>query len=132
MFISRENLKALARSNVCEIKFRRRNPVAGKPLFRRMLCTSNQRLLMSFDGRLTLNYRPTYPVPYKHNRHHFYDPDAKNLVILWDILMQDYRAINMSYCNLIAQVPANQKFWEYYRAELMNKSPSEKTNWMNS
>jgi len=46
--------------------------------------------------------------------------------------MQDYRAINMSYCNLIAQVPANQKFWEYYRKELMNKSPSEKTNWMNS
>lgn len=129
MYISRLNLKALARSNICEIKFRRRNPVKGRPLFRRMLCTSNQKVLMSLDGRLTLNYRPTYPVPYS-NR--YYDPDQKNLVILWDILMQDYRAVNMSYCNLIAKVPANQQFWDYFRKELFPKSAAQKMAWMDS
>lgn len=123
------NLKALARNNICEIKFRRRNPVKGRPLFRRMLCTSNQRILMSLDGRLTLNYRPTYPVPYSNP---YYNADQKNLVIVWDILMQNYRAINMSYCNLIARVPANAQFWEYFNKEIYPKSPAQKMAWMDS
>ncbi len=46
--------------------------------------------------------------------------------------MQDYRAINMSYCNLIAQVPANKQFWEYFTKEIYPKSPAEKDAWMNS
>lgn len=129
MFISRENLKALARNNICEIKFRRRNPVKGKPLFRRMLCTSAQNVLNSLDGRLTLNYRPTTPPPFMNP---YYNPDQKNLVILWDIIMQDYRAINMSFCNLIARVPANKAFWDYFRENIFHKSPAEKTMWMNS
>ena len=56
MYISRQNLKALATTNVCEIKFRRRNYVVGKSLYRRMLCTRSPLLLESLDGRLTLNY----------------------------------------------------------------------------
>lgn len=97
-----------------------------------MLCTSAQNILNSLDGKLTLNYRATYPVPYRHDIHHFYDLDKKNLVILWDIIMQDYRAINMSFCNLIARVPANQAFWDYFRDNIYHKSPAEKTMWMNS
>lgn len=128
MFISRESLKALARNSICEIKFKRRRPVAGKSLYRRMLCTSNQVILRSFDGRFTLNYRPTYPIPYKNRA---YDPDKYNLVILWDILKQDYRAINMSYCNLIAKIPANKQFWEYFTKEIYPKSIAEKDAWMN-
>jgi len=130
MYISRTNLKALARTTVCEIKFRRRNPVAGKPLYRRMLCSTCPLLLMSLEGRLTLNYRATSnPPPY--------DPDKYNLVIVWDILMQDYRSINMSYCNLIAKIPVNnkqsiQKFWDYFNKEIYPKSPAQKTMWMNS
>jgi hypothetical protein len=84
---------------------------------------------MSVDGRLTLNYRPTNPIPYSNP---YYDPDQKNLVILWDILMQDYRAINMSYCNLIARVPANKQFWEYFNREIFPKSAAQKMAWMNS
>ncbi len=84
---------------------------------------------MSFDGRLTLNYRPTYSPPYPNP---YYSPDQKNLVILWDILMQDYRAINMSYCNLIAKVPANKEFWEYFRKEIYSKSAAQKMAWMDS
>lgn len=129
MFISRDSLKALARTHVCEIKFRRRNPVAGKPLFRRMLCTSSPTLLNSLDGRLTLNFRPTTPPPF---RNPAYNPDQYNLVILWDIFMQDYRAINMSFCNLVARVPANKEFWEYFNKELVKLRPNQKTAWMNS
>lgn len=129
MFISRDNLKALARNHVCEIKFRRRNPVAGKPLFRRMLCTSSPRLLNSLDGRLTLNFRPTTSPPF---RNPSYNADQYNLAILWDILMQDYRAINMSYCNLIARVPATDEFWEYFNKELLKMNPNQKMAWMNS
>lgn len=128
MFISRENLKVLAQTHICEVKFRRRRPVAGKPLFRRMLCTSAQNILNNIDGRLTLNYRPTTPPPYGNP---YYDPNQKNLVILWDIIMQDYRAINMSYCNLIARVPANNTFWQYFRDFYFHKSPAEKMAWMN-
>lgn len=129
MFISRDNLKALARNHVCEIKFRRRNPIAGKPLFRRMLCTSSLKLLNSLDGRLTLNFRPTTLPPF---RNPSYNADQYNLVILWDILMQDYRAINMSYCNLIARVPSTDEFWEYFNKELLKMKPNQKMTWMNS
>jgi hypothetical protein len=130
MYISRQNLKALARTAICEIKFRRRRPVIGKAPFRRMLCTTSPLLLYSVEGRLTLNYRPTSnPPPY--------NPDAYNLVIVWDILMQDYRSINMSYCNLISKIPVVdpdtiKKFWEYFNKEIFPKSAAEKTQWMNT
>jgi hypothetical protein len=129
MYISRENLKALARTHVCEVKFRRRRPIKGKSLYRRMLCTSAQNILLSLDGRVTLNYRPTTPPPYMNP---YYNPDRKNLVILWDIIMHDYRAINMSYCNLIAKVPANDEFWKYFIKEIYPKSANQKAAWMNS
>jgi hypothetical protein len=101
----------------------------GKPLFRRMLCTSSPTLLNSLDGRITLNFRPTTPPPF---RNRSYNPDQYNLVILWDIFMQDYRAINMGFCNLIARVPANKEFWEYFNKELAKLKPNQKTAWMNS
>jgi len=123
MYISRQNLKALLNTSVCEIKFRRRNPIAGRPLYRRMLCTTSPRILNSLDGRLTLNFRPTSnPPPY--------NPDQYNLVIVWDILMQDYRCVNMSYCNLIAKIPATKDFWDYFMKEIFPKSVNEKKYWM--
>ena len=130
MYISRQNLKALATTNVCEIKFRRRNYVVGKSLYRRMLCTRSPLLLESLDGRLTLNYDGRmYNPP-------VYNPDDYKLVLVWDILMQDYRCVNMSYCNLIAKIPlinddAINKFWDYFNKEIYPKSPNEKQYWMN-
>jgi hypothetical protein len=88
-----------------------------------MLCTTSPTVLNSLDGRLTLNFRPTSnPPPY--------DPDQYNLVIVWDILMQDYRSVNMSYCNLIAKIPANKSFWDYFTKEILPKSSNEKKYWM--
>lgn len=95
-----------------------------------MLCSTSPILLMSLDGRLTLNYRPTNNPP-------AYNPDKYNLVIVWDILMQNYRSVNMSYCNLIAKIPLNNKtsltkFWDYFNKEIYPKSSAEKTIWMDS
>ncbi len=88
-----------------------------------MLCTNSPVILNSLDGRLTLNFRPTSnPPPY--------DPDKYNLVIVWDILMQDYRSVNMSYCNLIAKIPATKVFWDYFKKEIYPKSQNEKKYWM--
>jgi hypothetical protein len=102
--------------------------VVGRGIFRRMLCTTAPILLNSLDGRLTLNYRPTSAPPP-------YNPDNYNLVIVWDILMQDYRCVNMSYCNLIAKIPvidkdSIDKFWDYFRKEIYPKSASQKQAWM--
>lgn len=80
------------------------------------------------DGRLTLNFRPTTSPPFMNP---YYNPDRYNLVILWDVLMQEYRAINMSFCNLIAKVPARkQEFWDYFNKEIYPKSMAQKKSWM--
>ena len=102
----------------------------GRGIYRRMLCSTSPALLYSVDGRLTLNYRPAYGSP-------AYNPDKYNLVIVWDILMQDYRAVNMSYCNLIAKIPligvrSLSDFWTYFNKEIYPKSAAEKKVWMDS
>jgi hypothetical protein len=90
-----------------------------------MLCTNSPVILNSLDGRVTLNYRPASNPP-------SYNPDKYNLLMVWDILMQDYRCINMSYCNLIARIPANEQFWEYFNENLAKISTNKKMFWMNS
>lgn len=125
MLITQPSLAAVLRSNVCEVKFLRRRPVAGKPPFRRMLCTNANQLLLSVDGRLTLNYAPAKGPPK-------YNHAMKNVIVAWDVLMQDYRTINCVGVDLIRSVPANEEFWKYFREELMLMTPAQKTMFMDS
>jgi len=81
-------------AKVCEVKFARRNPKPGRPASRRMLCTNNVQLLNSVEGRTVLNYRPPRQAP-------DYNPNQENLIITWDILMQDFRTINCDTVDLI-------------------------------
>jgi hypothetical protein len=46
--------------------------------------------------------------------------------------MQDYRSVNMSYCNLIARIPATDDFWNYFKQNLMKLTSNQKMAWMNS
>jgi hypothetical protein len=92
---------------------------------RRMLCTNSFTLLNSQNGRLTLNFRPTA-------RFQDYDPAVKNLIIVWDIFMQNYRQINCDNVDLVQTIPANDEFWEYYTARLQNLTPQEKINFQNT
>ncbi len=124
MKVSQTTLKNLLLSNVAEIKFFRRRPKSGSALTRRMICTNSLPLLNSVEGRLALNYKRAIYTPK-------YNPDQKNLIITWDIFMQNYRCINMQACDLIQVIPANQEFWKYFNQNLAKLSAAQKMNFMN-
>ena len=125
MKVSLPTLKNLLLSNVVEIKFLRRRPKPGSPPTRRMLCTNNLTLLMSPEGRIALNYRRAINMPR-------FNPDAKNLIITWDIFMQDYRCINVPACDMINVIPANKSFWEFFNKKLSLMSTDQKVRFMNT
>lgn len=125
MKVSLPTLKNLLLSNVAEIKFLRRRPRADAPPARRMLCTNSLALLMSPEGRIALNYRRAVNYPK-------FDPNVKNLLITWDIFMQDYRCINMAACDLINVIPANKQFWKFFNERLSLLDASQKMRFMNS
>jgi len=124
MKASLATLKKLLLNNVAEIKFTRRRPRAGMPPTRRMLCTNSLPLLNSPEGRIALNYRRAI-------NNLRYNPDAKNLLVTWDIIMQDYRCVNMLACDLVSVIPVPQ-FWNFFNKRLALMSPNEKTRFMNS
>lgn len=80
---------------------------------------------MSPEGRIALNYRRAINYPK-------FDPNAKNLLITWDIFMQDYRCINMAACDLINVIPANKQFWKFFNERLSLLDASQKMRFMNS
>jgi len=125
MKASLPTIKSLLLNNVVEIKFLRKRPKPGTPDTRRMLCTNSLSLLNSTEGRLALNYRRAIQMPK-------FDPTAKNLVITWDIFMQDYRCINMAACDLIQVIPANKEFWTFFNNRLVGMDAAQKINFMNS
>jgi len=126
MNVSRQQLISILKDNVCEVKFFRKVFKPGFPETRRMLCTNSFALLNSVNGRLTLNYKPTSKLPH-------YDPTIKNLIITWDIFMQDYRQINFNQgVNLLKTIPANEEFWEYFNKNLAGLTPQEKLNFQNT
>lgn len=124
MIIQRTALDSILLTNVCEVRFVRRSPRSGDGPTRRMLCTKSYELLNSVNGRTTLNYAP--PRGSKQ-----VNEAAENVLVVWDILMQDYRTINMNSCNLIQQIPESE-FWEYFNENIYPMSPEQKYNFMNS
>ena len=124
MKVSLPTLKTIVQTNVAEIKFFRRRLKPGFPDTRRMLCTNSFTLLNSTEGRLVLNYRPT-------NRPPRFNSNQKNLLIVWDIFMQNYRCVNMAACSLITTIPANKEFWNYFAQKLSKLTASQKINFMN-
>ena len=125
MIVGLSNLKSMLLSNVCEVKFARRNPKPGRPASRRMLCTNNVQLLNSVEGRTVLNYRPPRQAP-------DYNPNQENLIITWDILMQDFRTINCDTVDLITTLEADETFWVYINEKIAPMSAGEKMAFMNT
>ena len=124
MKVSLATLKSLLLNNVVEIKFFRRRPKLGSGPTRRMLCTNSLQLLNSTEGRIALNYKRAVQMPK-------FDPNQKNLIITWDIFMQNYRCINMQACDLIQAIPANTQFWQYFNEKLAKLSTAQKMEFMN-
>ena len=123
MKIGLASLKSTLRSNVCEIIFTRRRPVANRPINRKMLCTLDQSILNSVNGRITLNYKPPSGPPK-------YNPETKNLLLVWDIFMQDWRMVNMDNCDVINTIPGNDEFWKYFNDNYLKMSAEEKMSFM--
>ena len=125
MIVGLSNLKSMLLNKVCEVKFARRNPKPGRPASRRMLCTNNVQLLNSVEGRTVLNYRPPRQAPE-------YNPNQENLIITWDILMQDFRTINCDTVDLITTLEADETFWVYINEKIAPMSSGEKMAFMNT
>jgi hypothetical protein len=125
--VSRQELKNLALNNVCEIVFLRRRPerAPNRPEFRRMLCSLNDNLLNSVDGRLSLNFH--YPRTSRR-----IDEAKHNIVVVWDIFMQDYRNVSMDQCYLLQTIPPNERFWKYYNDVLYPMTPEQKMTFMDT
>ena len=125
MIVQRATLDSKLLNNVCEIRFVRGTPKPGFPPTRRMLCTKSYSLLNSTNGRITLNYRPPRN-PKQINE------AADNIIVVWDIIMQNYRNVSMDQCDLINEIPANEEFWTYFNNNIYPMSPEQKINFMNS
>jgi hypothetical protein len=89
-----------------------------------MLCTLDENLLNSVNGRLSLNYKPaTAIMPY--------NAEAKNLLPVWDIFMQDWRMVNMNDCDLVETIKRDD-FWKYFNEKLIPMSPQQKMQYMDT
>jgi hypothetical protein len=128
MRLGRAALSTLLQTSVAELRFRRRIEKPGFKDYRRMLCTNDRGLLTSALGKQVLNFvPPTGQLKY--------NPSAKNLVVCWDIFMQNYRMINCNDVDLIAVIktsPDPMNFWKYFNEKILKMSAAQKAQFINT
>lgn len=127
MYLSSGGLMQLLQQHVVELRFRRRILKEGFNTQRRMLCTNDRYMLNSEAGKRILNYVP--PTQAKK-----YNSLSKNLVVAYDIFMQQYRTINVSSCDIIAVIATNppDKWWEYFDKNVRQMTTEKKLVFMNN
>lgn len=125
--VQRRELDMLLQNNVCEIVFVRRRPerAPNRPVVRRMICTNALQVLDTENGHISLNFH----FPRTARR---IDEVKHNIVVVWDIFMQDYRNVSMETCYLRQTIPADDTFWKYYNDALFKMTPQQKMNFMDS
>lgn len=108
-------------NNVVELKFSRRRPKQNIAATRRMLCTLDFNLLNSEKGFKVLNFK----IP---NSSSTYNTQNKGLIVVWDILKQDWRTVNTESCQIISTITSTppETFWEYFETTIGLMSPSQK------
>ena len=112
-------------NNVCEVKFLKRTSPPNRPEYRRMLCTKNYELLSSVNGKISLNFREA-----THQK--AINEAVKNVLVVWDILMQDYRIVSGDQVSIIRQIPANEEFWTFFNKEIYTLNTEQKILYMES
>lgn len=119
--IQTSSLSSALSNNVVELKFSRRRPKQNVSSIRRMLCTLDFNLLNGEKGLSILNFKP----PASNTS---YNTSNKGLIVVWDILKQDWRTVNTESCQIISTIPTNppEPFWEYFENTIMTMSPSQK------
>lgn len=125
--LRRTELQRLLQNNVCDILIVRRRPerAQGRPEMRQMLCTNSMELLRSENGLRTLNYHGSLE-PKK------IDEGFHNVVVTWDIFMQDYRNVSMNMCYLVQKMPADDSFWQFFNEKIYPMSANEKMRYMDT
>lgn len=127
MRLGRSALALLLMTNVVELRFKRRIEKAGFGDYRRMLCTNDRGLLMSQLGRNILNFEPATQPPK-------FNPAQKNLIITWDIFMQNYRCINCNDVEVVAVIntsPNATEWWKYFNESIAPMPAGQKAAFMN-
>ena len=128
MRLGRTSLSILLQKNAAELRFLRRIEKPGFNDYRRMLCTNDIGLLRSDLGKRILRYF----VPNKSLK---YNPASKNLIVAWDIFLQNYRMINCNDVEVIAVInttPDPKPFWDYFYERLIHMSAAQKAKFMNT
>ena len=128
MRLGQTALATLLSKNAAELRFKRRLEKPGFKDYRRMLCTGDKTLLLSAPGKRVLRFVP----PYGSLK---YNPASKNLVLTWDIFMQDWRMINCYDVDVIAVIktsPEPNEFWTYFYKQLIYMSAAQKARFMNT
>lgn len=123
--IKRTELQRLLKSNICDLLIVRRRPerAPGRPELRQMLCTNSMEILRSENGLRVLNYSGSFEPKKVDERKH-------NLVVTWDIFMQDYRNVSMDMCYLVQKIPADDNFWKFFNENIYPMSANEKMRYM--
>ena len=127
MRLGRSALALLLMTNVVELRFKRRIEKAGFGDYRRMLCTNDRGLLMSQLGRNILNFEPATQPPK-------FNPAQKNLIISWDLFMQNYRCINCNDVEVVAVIntsPDATEWWKYFNESIAPMPAQQKVTFMN-
>ena len=120
MRLGRSGLLGILNNHVVELRFRRRIQKPQFPPHRRMLCTNDFTLLRSTPGQKILNFKePTGELKY--------DPSQKNLVITWDIFLQNWRAVSCESVDVIAIIKTQppKQFWDYFMRSIY-KMPGDR------
>ncbi len=128
MRLGRLALWTLLGTNAAELRFRRRLEKPGYKDYRRMLCTRDMKLLQSTPGKTILNF--TNPTGYLK-----YNPAAKNLVVCWDIFLQNWRMVNCDDVEVISVIktsPDPSPFWKYFNERLVAMSAQQKAAFNNT
>lgn len=125
MSLSRDGLAQLLTANVVELRFVRRNPRAGRSVTRRMLATLNSSILDSDIGRQVLNFKSPSQTP-------AYNAGAYNLLVVYDMFMQDWRAVPADSAQVIQILPSNppELFWTYFNEVLLPMTADQKATFM--
>lgn len=125
--LRRSELQSLLKNNICDLLIIRRRPerAPGRPIVRQMLCTNSMEILRSENGLRVLNYRGSFEPKKVNERKH-------DLVVTWDIFMQDYRNVSMDMCYLVQKIPADDNFWQFFNENIYPMSPNEKLRYMDN
>lgn len=122
-------LQHLLGTHVIELSFVRRHPKLGWSNIRSMLGTTNYKLLNGDFGKQVLHFIPPKGVGMG------YDYKSKGLVVVYDMMRQEYRVFGSEQVTIHQQWPLNtdeeiEAFHQYFYDNIINMTNQKKIDFM--